>query len=119
MSDATLKPGERNHAALTSLRQQLLERIDRLRADQRRSHGALSADSSERVVERENDEVVDSILAAAEVELGLVERALGRIESGHYGTCTSCGEPIGKARLKSLPYSELCGRCAGLAAARP
>jgi DnaK suppressor protein len=39
------------------------------------------------------------------------ERALARIESGTYGVCESCGEPIGKARLQAFPRATLCVRC--------
>jgi DnaK suppressor protein len=39
------------------------------------------------------------------------ERALVRIESETYGTCESCGEPIGKARLQAFPSATLCVRC--------
>jgi len=43
--------------------------------------------------------------------LGQTERALVRIESETYGTCESCGEPIGKARLQAFPRATLCVKC--------
>ena len=39
------------------------------------------------------------------------ERAIARIESRTYGTCESCGEPIGKARLQAFPRATLCVTC--------
>jgi DnaK suppressor protein len=39
------------------------------------------------------------------------ERALARIEAGTYGTCESCGEAIGKARLQAFPRATLCVTC--------
>jgi DnaK suppressor protein len=39
------------------------------------------------------------------------ERALARIESETYGSCESCGEPIGKARLQAYPRATLCVSC--------
>ena len=39
------------------------------------------------------------------------ERALGRIEAGAYGSCESCGKPIGKARLQAFPRATLCVTC--------
>ncbi len=32
-------------------------------------------------------------------------------ESGHYGTCESCGEPIGKDRLQVFPRATMCVAC--------
>jgi DnaK suppressor protein len=41
-----------------------------------------------------------------------VEHALRRIESGGYGICEVCGEPIPVARLEVLPYATTCVTCA-------
>jgi DnaK suppressor protein len=43
--------------------------------------------------------------------LSQTERALARIEAGTYGSCESCGEPIGKARLQAFPRATLCVKC--------
>jgi RNA polymerase-binding transcription factor DksA len=40
--------------------------------------------------------------------LGKIGRALARLDEGTYGICSRCGKPIEKARLKALPYVELC-----------
>ena len=40
-----------------------------------------------------------------------VDNALKRMQEGSYGYCLSCGRPIGKERLKALPYAELCITC--------
>jgi RNA polymerase-binding transcription factor DksA len=42
----------------------------------------------------------------------MIEAALDRIASGSYGTCASCGDPIGEARLDVLPYTPVCADCA-------
>jgi len=39
------------------------------------------------------------------------EQALARLAEGTYGTCDSCGEPIGKARLQAFPRATLCVAC--------
>jgi len=43
--------------------------------------------------------------------LAQTERALARIDAGTYGTCESCGDPIGKARLQAFPRATLCVKC--------
>lgn len=43
-----------------------------------------------------------------------IDSALIKVEDGTYGTCDSCGEAIGDARLEALPASTLCIGCASL-----
>jgi DnaK suppressor protein len=43
--------------------------------------------------------------------LAQAERAIDRIDAGTYGSCESCGQPIGKARLQAFPRATLCVRC--------
>ena len=40
--------------------------------------------------------------------LDKIDRALKRIDEGTYGVCERCGKPIEKARIKALPYVDLC-----------
>ncbi len=40
-----------------------------------------------------------------------IEAALGRIESGQYGRCEECDEPILMQRLKALPWATRCVAC--------
>ena len=50
-------------------------------------------------------------LAQAEQQLGMIERALARIEDGVYGDCLECGEAIAAARLQAQPWASLCIDC--------
>ena len=47
----------------------------------------------------------------AREQLARVERALGRLDSGEYGTCRRCGGKIPVARLEAVPTAELCVAC--------
>lgn len=40
-----------------------------------------------------------------------IDRALEKIEEGTYGTCVSCGEDIGVARLQARAVADLCIDC--------
>ncbi|MGH9082141.1 MAG: TraR/DksA family transcriptional regulator [Acidimicrobiales bacterium] len=41
-----------------------------------------------------------------------VEAAIGRLGSGTYGRCESCGKPIAPARLEAKPAARRCIACA-------
>ncbi len=47
-----------------------------------------------------------------DVQLTRIESALGRLESGNYGDCVRCGEPISNERLDFDPAVLLCIGCA-------
>jgi DnaK suppressor protein len=44
-------------------------------------------------------------------QLRLVEEALDRLDSGHYGTCQRCERPIPTKRLRALPWARYCVEC--------
>jgi DnaK suppressor protein len=52
-----------------------------------------------------------SLEEASNHVLAAIDAALGRIDAGTYGTCTTCGNPIGDDRLKAIPYATQCIDC--------
>ena len=64
-----------------------------------------SADAGTATFEREKDLSIENNVRDL---LGKIDRALKRIDDGSYGTCERCGKPIEKARIKALPYVDLC-----------
>jgi DnaK suppressor protein len=40
-----------------------------------------------------------------------VDRALGKIGAGTFGTCERCGGPIADERLEAIPWATLCIDC--------
>jgi DnaK suppressor protein len=59
-------------------------------------------------VERERDL---ALMAQARRWVDEIDRALAKIDNGTYGSCERCGNPIPRARLKALPYADLCVAC--------
>ncbi len=53
-----------------------------------------------------------SLMETEEDTLQAIDEALERIEEGTYGICVDCGSVIPKTRLKVLPHTALCVRCA-------
>jgi RNA polymerase-binding transcription factor DksA len=50
-------------------------------------------------------------LAEARRELDSLDEAQQRLDTGTYGRCEHCGEPIPPGRLQVLPTTSLCARC--------
>jgi RNA polymerase-binding protein DksA len=46
------------------------------------------------------------------LDLGRVEVALRALDTGTYGTCITCGKPIGAERLEAIPWAPNCIDCA-------
>jgi len=60
---------------------------------------------------------IDNIIGLMDSERKIlveVNDALNRIEDGTYGICEGRGEPIGKQRLKAIPWARYCVACATL-----
>ena len=64
-----------------------------------------NADAGTFTFERERDLSIETNVRDL---MGKIDRALSRMEAGTYGICSRCGKPIEKARLKALPYADLC-----------
>jgi len=43
--------------------------------------------------------------------LASINQALERVESGGYGLCQNCGQPISRERLEAVPHARLCITC--------
>jgi DnaK suppressor protein len=94
---------------LTDKQVELTNRIAAIEADFKKGR---SADFSEQTTESENDEVLDEIHHEAKAELSLVNNAILKLENGHYGICETCDDHINPERLKALPYTTTCIKCA-------
>ncbi|MFZ3154514.1 TraR/DksA family transcriptional regulator [Pseudomonas sp.] len=97
------------HAALCSLMSEYSARAHAIRQDLARTH---SADFAEQAQQRQNDEVLEALLAEAEAALRQVGLAKLRLADGQYGLCLRCGEAISPARLQVMPAAEFCLACA-------
>ena len=64
-----------------------------------------SADAGTATFEREKDLSIENNVRDL---LQKIDRAIKRVEDGTYGMCERCGKPIEKARIKALPYVDLC-----------
>lgn len=74
-----------------------------------------SADAGTATFEREKDLSIENNVRDL---LRKIDGALRRMDDGTYGLCERCGKPIEKARLKALPYADLCIKDAQAAQSR-
>jgi RNA polymerase-binding transcription factor DksA len=61
----------------------------------------LASDTLEQEVDR-------SLELALLTQLTEIDRALARLDTGQYGLCTACQQPISASRLDAVPWAERC-----------
>jgi DnaK suppressor protein len=123
-ADIPVRDGERpwTDSEISKVRSQLADEAEELRGEIDKAESEIAdrlgdsvsdagddqADVGAKTYEREHEL---SLTHNARDLLAQTERALARIESGTYGSCESCGQPIGKARLQAFPRATLCVSC--------
>ena len=86
----------------------LLRRVGAVSDDLRAEH---DDDWVERATEVENDAVLEGLSDMTRHEVQQVRQALSRIQSGSYGVCDVCHQPIDAARLEAVPTAVRCVGC--------
>jgi RNA polymerase-binding transcription factor len=96
---------------LLARRMELRERRQQVLADLARTGEPLPADPGDAAVGIDNDDVVASIEARMNEEVGQIDRALERADVGALGLCERCGAEISPARLAIIPQATCCIDC--------
>jgi DnaK suppressor protein len=65
-------------------------------------------DESDRLFEQERLLTIRERLAGRKAD---IERALEKIDTGTFGACERCGQPIPTGRLEALPFARYCVEC--------
>ncbi len=107
-----MKKHERIRRKLLNRRDEIEGRLDKVDQDILHTNGAPNPDSGEQALERENDDVLESLGGIARSELEKINTALERIERNEYGNCTLCKKAIATERLKVIPFADRCINCA-------
>jgi len=55
---------------------------------------------------------VSALVREARHHIAEIDAAVARLETGTYGVCERCREPIGEGRLEARPVARFCIRCA-------
>lgn len=72
------------------------------------AHDEHLADSGTATFERERDITLENNIKDL---LSKIDAAIVKMEKGTYGECDRCGQTIDPARLKAVPYANLCIKC--------
>jgi len=98
---------------LTQLRRELSHDINDLEADAFSTDGdRLSVDNPADIgSESFAQEFSLELLQRDEATLTEIDEALVRVQSGKFGLCEGCSEPIPKARLNTVPHARYCVDC--------
>ncbi len=100
---------------LSTLLDELNSRLDNIIHDVRHDQSPLEQNFSEQATQNENNEVLDQLGNSARAEIDQIKLAIANIDSGRYGICEKCAEPISKERLAAVPYTSQCIKCASQA----
>jgi DnaK suppressor protein len=102
---------------LLSERQRIASALEYLHAE---NAGSMRDESEETPVDNHLAETA-SVTLDREIDYSLedasvgvldeIDAALARLDDGTYGTCVTCGNPIGAERLEAIPYAKQCIEC--------
>lgn len=98
-------------AALSDLRDRLRAEI----ADARKAESAVRGDCVLDAADAGATTLaIEELHTRADAATALLERtlaALTRVQDGTFGTCATCGSPIGRERVLAVPHAERCVPC--------
>ncbi|MFF2081768.1 TraR/DksA family transcriptional regulator [Kitasatospora sp. NPDC058162] len=119
-----VRPGEDPWTSeeVHELHDELISDLERLRGEIDAAEAAISGlmrDSNDGAGDDQVDAGTKNISRESELalannardSLAQTERALERLEGVGFGTCESCGQAIGKARMQAFPRATLCVQC--------
>lgn len=105
---------------ITAYKRTIKERLAELRSRLETVEATLDEpadrDLEDQAIELEDDEVLEGLGHAGQLEMRQLQEALKRIEKGTFGVCAECGSEISDARLDAVPFALLCRTCANAAA---
>jgi RNA polymerase-binding transcription factor DksA len=102
---------ERCGEKLLRRRQEILGVLDHLKQQSEDVTGKRHFDWLDKAWDESAAHTVDRLTDLYASELGSIERALGRIRSGAFGSCLACHRPIKPSRLDPFPQAEFCREC--------
>ncbi len=99
---------------LLARREGLFRQVTEAERSSRERDAEATQDPADMAANAYTKELLISMSANDRQLLNLIDEALRRIESGGYGACVNCGEPVLEKRLEAVPWTRYCLRCQDL-----
>jgi DnaK suppressor protein len=99
---------------LLERRESLVSQVTEAELSSRERDMEATQDPADMAANAYTKELLISMSANDRVLLGLIDEALARVESGDYGECVNCGEPVSDKRLEAVPWARYCVKCQDL-----
>ena len=99
---------------INQFRKALEDQLESLGVPPNKSNGLAvetTADTIEDAQSRSLRELAVHVMNADWSLRRAIEAALERIETGEYGECEDCGDPITSSRLRAVPWAPKCVAC--------
>ncbi len=109
-----MMPRTKVRNSLADLRKVLLEEKAQLEWERRQAEPPAtigSGDSADQAAAFQEQFVALQRNDLQATKIRLVEAALARMETGEFGQCLECDEPIAPARLRAVPWASYCVSC--------
>ncbi len=99
---------------LLGRRESLFSQVTEAEMSSRERDAEATQDPADMAANAYTKELLISMSANDRKLLELIDEALVRVESGEYGECVNCGEPVLEKRLDAVPRARNCLKCQDL-----
>ncbi len=96
---------------IESVRKKLIEEREQLLARSIPAPEPARGDEADLAATAQAKEQSQWLANDQKLHLAEIDKVLARIESGKYGICDSCGNPIAPERMEAMPHATLCISC--------
>jgi DnaK suppressor protein len=99
---------------LLERREGLFKQVNEAELSSRERDSEATQDPADMAANAYTKELLISMSANDRRLLDLIDEALVRTDTGEYGDCVNCGEPVAEKRLEAVPWARYCLKCQDL-----
>ena len=103
--------GEKARKRLVAKREELLHDLAKNREVSEETVDESAQDMADRATSAYTKEFAYSLSESDRKVIVLIEEALSRLDTGTYGTCVHCSQPVQDKRIEAVPWARHCLDC--------